>query len=376
MSANATELNLDRISVREILNALADGAYVTDANRRIVFWNRAATRITGWGAGEVVGRSCSDNILVHMDKDGHALCGQEYCPLYRSMATGRESEEPLLVFAQHRGGQRIPVEVTVAPIFDQNEKVVGGIEVFRDLTEMMSDLRKARVIQDHSLGGDLPGDPRLQFAVRYSPAEVVGGDFYRLESLGSDRYAVLVADVMGHGIASALYTMQLRALWDDGREWLATPGSFLAELNRRLSRLVDADGYFATGVMVVVDAASGELRLVRAGHAAPLLVSAGGGVRSIGGRSPALGLVQEATYAETVEHLGPGETLLLFTDGATEIVNAAGEELGEEGLCRILQAGGFAGGTMSLDRVERLLLDFSQRIRLADDLTLLSIHRA
>ena len=67
-------------------------------------WSKSATRITGWSAEEVIGRRCLDNILCHIDKDGHHLCGEEYCPLHRAMVTGKENLEPLLVYARHKGG--------------------------------------------------------------------------------------------------------------------------------------------------------------------------------------------------------------------------------------------------------------------------------
>lgn len=368
-------LNLDRIGVREILHALPDGAYVTDAFRRILLWNQAAARITGWPSEEVEGRTCYDNLLVHIDKDGHRLCGQDLCPLHRSIVTGEMSHEPLLVFAQHRRGHRIPVEVTVAPIRDAGGSVVGGIEVFRDLTEMFKDLRRARTIQEHALTSELPDDPRLRFEVRYSPEGVVGGDFYRVEALDADRYAVLVADVMGHGVAAALYTMQLRTFWDDCRELLRSPAGFLQELNVGLGRLVGDDGHFATGVFVLLDLAAGAFTLVRAGHPAPFLLSAGSAARSVGDRSPAIGLVKGAVYRENRERLEAGDTLLLFTDGATEIVNSEGTELGEDGLRRMLDPERFAVGQGALEWLEERLLEYSQRIRLPDDLTLLSLHR-
>ena len=60
---------------------------------KLVFWSRAAERITGWPAQEVVNHRCADNILVHVDKDGHQLCGEEHCPLHRAMVTAEMSEE-------------------------------------------------------------------------------------------------------------------------------------------------------------------------------------------------------------------------------------------------------------------------------------------
>ena len=91
-----------------MLDALPDGAYITNCERKILFWSRAAELITGWSAPDVVGHSCSDNILIHVDKDGHQLCGKDYCPLHRAMVTGRQSTSPLLVFAQHKDGHRGP----------------------------------------------------------------------------------------------------------------------------------------------------------------------------------------------------------------------------------------------------------------------------
>jgi PAS domain S-box-containing protein len=367
--------SLRKLGATEILNALADGAYITDLRRNIVFWSRGAERITGWKAQDVVGRSCNDNVLVHVDIDGHALCGQEHCPLHRAIVTGEISSGPLLVFAQHKKGHRIPVEVSVAPIRDAKGHVIGGIEVFRDLAGVMDDLKRAKAIQEHALDCRLHFDERVAIEVRYSPQEVVGGDFYRVEQIEDDRCAIMVADVMGHGVASALYTMQLRSLWEDCRHELASPAAFLGALNRRLHKLVSDEGYFATAACVTLDLVTGRLLYVRAGHPAPLLFGARGEARPLEKQSPLLGLCEHATFADTAERLEPGATLLLFSDGAVEVCNAAGRELGETGLMNLLTQEGFATGKIGLEQVEEKLLAYSGRLRLSDDLTLLRVQR-
>src|SRR5689334_18384224 len=182
MNANTVPITLlTEFSSAELLNLLADGAYITDTDRRIVFWNEAAEKITGWSAQEVVGRYCRDNILVHVDKDGHPLCGKEHCPLHRCIVTGQGSVEPLLIFAQHRRGTRVPVEVTVAPIRSHDGHVIAGIEVFRDMTEGVRDQLQAKEIQDFSVKCVLPDDSRVKFETYYQPREIVGGDFFRIE---------------------------------------------------------------------------------------------------------------------------------------------------------------------------------------------------
>lgn len=185
----------------------------------------------------------------------------------------------------------------------------------------------------------------------------------------------MVADVMGHGVASALYTMQLRSLWEDCRGQLDTPARFMGELNRRLRVLVGAEGYFATAVLVILDAATGGLICVRAGHPAPFVCRRHGRVEACGAKGPALGLFENATYVESQDRLGPGDTLLLFTDGALEISSAQGEELGEAGFRALLAGTRFGSEAISLEKLERQLLTYTDRIRLPDDLTLLSLHR-
>ena len=365
------------LATPELLHSLADGVYITDLNRRILFWNHAAERITGWPASEVTGKSCFDDILAHVDKDGHALCGHEYCPLHRSIVTGQASTESVLVFARHRSGGRTPVEVSVAPIRDATGQVIGGIEVFRDLTESMQDQLRAKTIQEMAMNCPLPEDPRVEIQVRYQPREIVGGDFYRIERSGADEYTMLVADAMGHGVAAALYTMQLRALWDDHRADLESPARFMGVVNERLHVLVREAGYFATGVCAAYDAASGQLRCVRAGHPAPLLFRAGGSIEPVGRSQPALGMFAGSQYQETAVQLEPGDALLLFTDGAVELFDAAERELGIEGLKRLVreQAGGQAGAGFQVDKLEEQLLRFSNQIHLPDDLTLIKLRR-
>jgi PAS domain-containing protein len=69
---------------RTIVDEVEDGVYVLDTRRRIVLWNRGAERITGFSSGEVVGRSCAENILVHLDSSAQPLCSTS-CPALSSM---------------------------------------------------------------------------------------------------------------------------------------------------------------------------------------------------------------------------------------------------------------------------------------------------
>jgi PAS domain S-box-containing protein len=364
------------LSASAILNALPDGAYITDVDRNILFWNAAAERISGWAESEVAGHSCNDNILVHVDKDGHELCGKEYCPLHRCIVTGQPSKEPLLVYAKHRSGERIPVEVSVSPLRNSKGLVVGGIELFRDLTNNMKDLERAHLIQASAMEAHANTDPRLAVSIRYTPNDVVGGDFYHFEYLQPDLLGVMIADVMGHGVASALYTMQLRSLWEDLKEEARNPEQFVTHISRQLHVLAGDAGYFATAICMTINPATGEVYFVRAGHPAPLHIGLDGHARSIGYSQMALGMVEDAVYTSECLTVAPGETILLYTDGAIEIINSQDAELGESGLIALLSGQDvLCNGIPRLDVLEEKMLTYSDGIRLPDDLTLLSITR-
>lgn len=369
-------LNLELFSSPHILDAMPDGVYLTDCNRKIIFWNKAAERITGWSRSDVIGKHCADNILVHIDKDGNKLCCEESCPLYRSIVTGEQSETPLLVFAQAQSGRRIPVEVSVAPLLDASGVIMGGVEIFRDMTMTMQDLNRARLIQKSILRSPPIDDPRLKIAMRCIPHDMVGGDFLHVEPLDVDHYAVFVADVTGHGVAAALYTMELRALWDEYRHQLAAPSEFMAALNVRLNALANQNDYFATAVHFLVNATTGEISYSCAGHESPLLIKSDGSVLKLSEKDPCLGLCADTVYHENAEHLSPGESLVIFTDGAIEINDIAGAELGSDGLSRMVSQQDFRDPNTALSRIESELLKYSHQIRLPDDMSLLCLYRA
>ena len=115
------------VSAEKIIDSLSDGVYVCDRNRRIVYWSKSAERITGCRSEDVLGRACLEDILNHVDKDGHQLCGEEYCPLHRAMITGVTTNVPIIVFARCKDGHRVPTQVTTAPIHNEAGEVIGGV---------------------------------------------------------------------------------------------------------------------------------------------------------------------------------------------------------------------------------------------------------
>jgi phosphoserine phosphatase RsbU/P len=362
------------IDAGAIMDSLGDGVYVCDRDRRILYWNRSAEKMTGWKAQEVVGTRCSDGILCHQDKDGHQLCGEDYCPLHRAMITGTGTRGGLLVYAQGKDGRRVPMLVSVAPIRNAEGVVVGGVEIFRDASETVHDLERAKAIQTGALEHALPEDSRVRFATHYIPHDIIGGDYYAIERLDEDRYGVMLADVMGHGIAAALYTMHLSQLWDRFHAMLVHPAEFAARMNTEVVAVVKDDIAFATAVCGVLNVREGTFRFAGAGGPQLLLMREAGGCEILQSPGLPLGVMAEASYQESTIKISIGDSLLLFSDGAVEVMDAQKRQLGVEGLVARLRAQDYPARPLAMDELEEYLLNYSNAIRLEDDLTFIEIR--
>lgn len=113
-------------NIQSLFQSVNDGMYILDFNRKILFWNKAAESITGFGAREVVGKSCSDNILRHIDMDGNSLCFSS-CPM--QVAINNKQIVEADVYLHHKDGYRLQVHVKGIPWYS-NGVQVGAIEIF------------------------------------------------------------------------------------------------------------------------------------------------------------------------------------------------------------------------------------------------------
>ena len=170
---------------RRVLESAYDGIYVTDLHRKIVYWNQGAERLSGYKAEEVVGKSCADNVLVHVDDQGNSLC-LGMCPLAHTMRDGKMREAD--VFMHHKEGHRVPVSVRVTPVTDGEGRIVGGIEIFSDNSTKMAALELADTFQEIALTDTITGVGNR----RYTEISLLA----RIDELQKDGvpFALLVGD--------------------------------------------------------------------------------------------------------------------------------------------------------------------------------------
>ncbi|MBU1419618.1 MAG: PAS domain-containing protein, partial [Proteobacteria bacterium] len=141
-------MRLEAASYARIIENLHDGLYIVDTDRIVRYWNKAAEQISGFSASEVIGKSCSDNILTHVDGEGNSLC-TGICPLAATMSDGRSREAE--VYMHHKDGHRIPVSVRVSTLTDENEKVIGGIELFMDISSQAANELRVKELEKLAL---------------------------------------------------------------------------------------------------------------------------------------------------------------------------------------------------------------------------------
>lgn len=179
-------MDIDSVLLNDIIENLHDGLYFTDTNRVITYWNKGAERISGFTSAEVVGRSCSDNILTHIDAEGASLC-TGCCPLAATIcdAVYREGE----VFMHHKDGHRIPILVRTSPLKDRKGTIIGGVELFTDLSNILTNNIRVRELEKLALL-----DALTQLANRRYLEREIEARFEEMKRLGVP-FALLFIDI-------------------------------------------------------------------------------------------------------------------------------------------------------------------------------------
>lgn len=130
----AMKVGVDSYST--IMNLIDVGVYFVDRKRTITYWNKGAEIITGFKSEEVLGKCCSDNILTHVDSSGENLC-VGICPLEMSIDDSQIREDE--IFLHHKDGHRVPIKIKCCQLKNEEGIVIGGIEIFSDLSNKKAD---------------------------------------------------------------------------------------------------------------------------------------------------------------------------------------------------------------------------------------------
>ena len=311
-----------RVRMRQLLDAVGDVAVVGEAGSAVE-------------AREVIQKTRPDLLFLDVEM-----------PEVRGTALAAELPEPrpFIVFAtafDHYALEAIALDAT-----DYLLKPVSRVKLAATLDRVRArlasqnverDVRAATSVQAHMWPGALPAIPGFDCAAASLPARGVGGDFYDLFPLERRTWAILLGDASGKGVAAGLVASAVQARVNTAARLARLgPEALMAAVDRDVFASTDGARY-ATGIYGVLDASTGTLCVVNAGHPAMLLLPAGSdrAVR-LDATGPALGLIESGSFASHTIALAPGATLLAFTDGVTEAQNETGEEFGDDVLGRLL----------------------------------------
>lgn len=183
------------------------------------------------------------------------------------------------------------------------------------------DLELAHEVQHGFLPEGPPDVKGYEFYDFYRPANQVGGDYYDYLPLSGGRTAIIVADVVGKGVAAALLMAKLSAEARFSLASVSEAGEAVSMLNNRLCRLqVDR---FVTAVLVLLDPVNHRISVANAGHMAPILRSQKGVISEPGGDQAGLplGIMDGIDYPTTTVQVEKGDTVTMYTDGMNEAMS-------------------------------------------------------
>lgn len=279
--------------------------------------------------------------------------------------------------------------------FGVSSDVTKLVRAERTATELANELQQrnaayekelhlAREIQQALSTADFPpirsGDgTRVAFRARYIPISGLAGDFYEVIPISEDVVGILICDVMGHGVRSALIVAMLRGLLEKQRAQAQDPGQFLSGLNGGLAAILQRAGttMFATAFYGVIDLQENTLKYACAGHPGPVIATTTGVHQLATGRKekgPGLGIISGSVYPTNELSLQDVHRLILFTDGVLEPENHQGEPFFEQRLMELIRNRSDVPLDPLLDDILKSVLEFSNTRHFDDDVCLLGIE--
>lgn len=372
-------LNLSSIAWRLVVATSPDAIILSDAFGRISDVNPAGEQMLGHTRVELIGRNLDD--FLPAPSSANPTTG----PGARD-ATTREAVRDTEISVTVDGVLRA-LDVRRLPLPDRSGRARSSdLVLLRDVTarrESETQLRSllqertriAATLQSSLRPTPLPRIPGCDLAARYEAAgrgHEIGGDFYDVFPLGTCHWGVVLGDVSGKGAEAAAttslirYTLRTLALEDP------QPSRVLTKLNEALLREGDPER-FCTLVFAVCHPTDEtvDLQLSLAGHPPPLLRRFDGRVEPVGFPGSALGLFPDPHLRETSLRLGPGDSLILFTDGLTE-ARDNGDLFGADRVANLV-AGEDTSPKLLLDQLVAAAQEHSHGA-LTDDLALLALR--
>jgi PAS domain S-box-containing protein len=349
--------------MENILEELNEGVVVLDSQLRVVFANEVLLQLALYERGEMQGRM-PDAIFPPEDIP-YIMRQHELEHRY-----GRHRHE---FYIPRKDGEKIPVIVSSREIQgpDGQNYVLIIVTDIREQKRVQAQLRASNALledRQNEIEADLAIAASVQQSLAphglvwknlsveayYSPARTVGGDFGVVLPQNDKFLDVVVCDVSGHGMGSALMANRIYSETLHALEQTGDPASLLQRLHAFVQDRIPQEAfYFAMAAARFTE--GGRRMTFAAGGQPPAILVSNGTVRLLASRTGILGCLAEAAQPAAAEEfeLAPGDRLVFYTDGLFEVFNRSGDMLGVEGLEKII----LQSATRALPELKQAILD-------------------
>ena len=348
-----------------ILETLNDGVVIADDSDQILFVNTVFEEMTGIPRSEIIGH---DARQLYDRAEEFALT-QAF--RQKILETGRSREEFLL---PTKGGGRLPVVASVR-VTRRPEGGSFAVATLTDISEQKRTEDKLRAANARlaeyrrEIERDLVLAARVQQSLApkpilwgglrvdtfYQPARRIGGDFGLVAPFNEEHLNLLVCDVSGHGISSALIAnrIYLETITLLGNR--APLADMLRQLNSLVIQNVGVSGFFFTLAAARINRGGRTMEFAGAGHPPAMIVQPGAEPRLLPSRSMILGTLPDAVGADATLYteIEPGDRIVLYTDGLTDVFDSRGEMLKVEGLQNFIRE----AALLPFDEMKQFILD-------------------
>lgn len=339
------------------------------------------------GAG-VLGKAAlgADPVLIadlgQMDElDGHgARLRDGWSVILAPMQTGQGQNALLAVAREPTEPPYTEIEVELArSVAEQCAFALQSSTAHATATErrnLRAELDRAAQVQQVLVPRTLPAPPGWKLELRAQPARILSGDFHSME--GNGRPVLVVADVCGKGLGSALLGAMSRSSLSLALEEGADLRAAACRVNRRLYPDIREDMHVTLALVALGQ--DGDIEVLRAGHEAPLHYNAQTGeVKELVPLGLSLGIdpgrVFERVTQTLTTHLNAGDLLVVYTDGVTEAVSPDGEEYGPQRLIQLVQQRGSEGASGLSQALAEDHQKFTGDLPALDDITVVVLEK-
>jgi PAS domain S-box-containing protein len=388
------EIVRSRRSLADIISFLPDATLAINLDGVVITWNKAMEELTGIPAASMIGKGDFEYSLPFY---------QERRPMLANLILMPEAEVESLYTHVQREGDILVVDTFIpnlrgrsgryfwakaSPLYDPQGNVTGAIETIRDITERRemegrlarsnAELEIAAEIQKSFMPEVIPQITGFDIAARTVMAKEVGGDFFdvipfEIIALDKGTLGLLIADVSGKGVPAALFMALSRIVVRVNALWHRDPAKAIYDSNNIIAQ-DSKSGMFVTLFFGTLREMDRTLTYVNAGHNPPVVFrSRDGTLEELLPTGIILGAVENREYSSRTLVIGPGDVIVMYTDGVTESINAEEELFGEDRLYAIIRKNARLSAQEILDRILSGVQEFTGDMPQFDDITLLII---